>query len=90
MINSYYEALLMMYMALGASDNNFRMPTKETYESLTDEEKRDLERRIKEKRKEVMLKKGLKEFTIHGITVLALNEKNAKRKVKNYLDITKL
>jgi hypothetical protein len=28
-----------------------------------------------------MIKKGLSEFTIDGITVLALNRKNAQRKI---------
>jgi hypothetical protein len=53
-----------------------------TYSDLTDEEKINLEKFYKEKYKKLLLKKGLKEFEIEGIKILALNKKNAIKKFK--------
>ena len=79
-----------MLLALMAGGGMFYpgMANEKSYELLTDEQKRALIQRMKVKQREVMLKKGLKEFTIDGVTVLALNEKNAKRKVKKYLEMS--
>ena len=57
--------------------------SRQDYDSLTDAEKAELEERTKVKYKSVLLKKGIKEWNIDGVTVLAINEKNAQRKAKN-------
>jgi hypothetical protein len=73
---------MAFFMALaGNGISPFSLSKKEEYQHLTDDEKRDLEERVMEKYKKVMIKKGLSEFTIDGITVLALNRKNAQRKI---------
>jgi hypothetical protein len=50
---------------------------------LTQKEFEELEMIRKRKAKEILKKKGMKEFTFDGITVLSLNEKNAIRKIGN-------
>lgn len=50
---------------------------------LTPEEIENLNRVRTQKRKEIKLSKGLKEWNIDGITVIALNRKNAIRKADN-------
>jgi hypothetical protein len=88
-MKSYYNyAMLLALMASGGMMGS-GIPDEKSYELLTDEQKRAWMQRLKDKQRDVMLKKGLKEFTIDGVTVLALNEKNAKRKVKKYLEMTK-
>ncbi len=42
--------------------------------------------RAKSKYEYNLLSRGCKQFTISGVTVIALNEKNAQRKVNNYLN----
>ena len=50
---------------------------------LSKEEALELKRINEEKRNRVLLNKELKEWTIDGITVIALNRKNAIRKIEN-------
>ena len=50
---------------------------------LSFEEIQQLQIRASINRKHRLLKRGNKEFTIDGITVIALNNKNAIRKVNN-------
>ena len=82
-MKSYYQYAMLLALMAGGGMMGAGMPDEKSYELLTDEQKRELMQRIKAKQREVMLKKGLKEFTINGVTVLALNEKNAKRKINN-------
>ena len=50
---------------------------------LTPEEIEELNRIRLKKQKEIKLSRGLKEWDIDGITVIALNKKNAIRKANN-------
>lgn len=52
-------------------------------EELTPDEIEELERVRAQKRLEIMKQRGVKEWTIEGITVYAMNLRNAKRKVAN-------
>jgi len=87
-MKSYYNYAMLLALMAGGGIFYPEMANEKSYELLTDEQKRALIQRMKVKQREVMLKKGLKEFTIDGVTVLALNEKNAKRKVKKYLEMS--
>lgn len=51
------------------------------WERLTPADKERLRRVAEFKRKELALDKGLKEFSIDGFSIMALNEKNAIRKI---------
>ena len=77
-----FNALMAMYLAAGLHSSPFSDIKEDDYNSLSDEEKLEYERKIKARYKDILLKKGLKEYTFDGITVIALNEKNAKRKIK--------
>lgn len=79
MRNSAYNRLMMFTLmgmifdpSLGHSNDNYE---------LSDEEKEHLKKQFQYNKKKLMLNKGLKEFTIDNITVIALNEKNAIRKI---------
>jgi hypothetical protein len=52
----------------------------------TPEEIARFKREKKERERDLNLSKGLKEWTIKGITVFAINEKNAIRKVNKILN----
>jgi len=76
-------ALSMMAMAAAmGGDNNFGNHH-EYNQPLTEEDKKRLIQRKQNKIKANLLEKGVKEFTIDGITVMARNEKNAIRKIEN-------
>ena len=76
-----YNTLMMMMLAMGMMGSSM-MPQSQ-FEALSDEEKQAFNDRMKKKYRLTLLKRGVKEFTIDGITVLAINEKNAQRKVNN-------
>ena len=80
-----YDLMLMYGMAGFFALPGMAVNDNKAYSDLTDEEKRNLEKFYKEKRKELLIKKGLKEFEIEGIKILALNKKNAIKKFKNLL-----
>jgi hypothetical protein len=67
-MKTIYSALMMAYFA----NNNWN-----------ENDREEFEKKIKERYKKILLKKGIKEYTFGNITVLALNEKNAKRKISN-------
>jgi hypothetical protein len=78
-------AYLYMMMAMGGMFPSAGYNTEEkSYSLLTDEDKARIMARMKEEKRRLLLKKGIKEFTFDGFTVLALNEKNAERKYYNY------
>ena len=82
MINrKIYETLSAFALAgtfSGSLPNNY-------YEELTPEERGCLEKRIAEKRLQVLKKKGIKEWDIEGVTIYALNKRNAERKYNNIM-----
>ena len=88
-MKSYYQYAMLLALMTGGGMMGAGIPDEKSYELLTDDQKRALIKRMKAKQRLIMLKKGLKEFTIDGVTVLALNQKNAERKVKKYLEMIK-
>ena len=70
--------LMSIAMAGAAMNRNDNGP--KNIEPYTEEEKK----RLDQMRKEIMKKKGVQEFTIDGITVMARNYKNALRKVNAF------
>lgn len=78
MKKSMYQTL-MSFALMGAmfdSDSGRRFS-----QELTPADLEYFKELAKRKQKEIKLQTGCKEFTIDGITVIALNEKNAIRKV---------
>ena len=81
-MNAKNKILLLGLMAMAMSSNSATGGQfMEENKDLTPEEIERIKQRYTEYQKQLLLKKGLKEFTIEGITVIALNEKNAKRKI---------
>jgi len=76
-MKSITAQLLMLSAFFGQS-----LPGSNT-KKLSKEEALELKRINEEKRNRVLLNKELKEWTIDGITVIALNRKNAIRKIEN-------
>ena len=74
MKKEYFGALMALAMMMDNSGYSLAPNKGETIEELHE--------RLKEHKRELLLKRGLKEFTIDGYTVIALNEKNATRKIK--------
>lgn len=72
---------IAMMMSDQVSERYSREPTKEEWE--------EYERRIKNKQRELLKKQGMKEFFYPEVTIIALNQKNADRKYKNFLELTK-
>lgn len=71
-----YQMLMMMAM-MGAMNPDMG----QHYEKLTPEDIAEIKRVYEQKKIERMKKRGMKEFSIDGFKVLALNEKNAIRKI---------
>jgi len=88
MNSKIYQTMLMYAMAgLMLNDtSHLDRSTAKTYEDLTDEEKQNIKRYYEARKKELLFKKGLKEFCFGGITIIALNEKNAKRKYEKFVN----
>lgn len=84
---SYLQMMMMFAMMSG----KMGMATKDTrtIESMSEDEIKNLIEFHKKRYKQILLKKGLREFTIDGIKVCAINEKNAKRKVAKLLQSAK-
>jgi hypothetical protein len=78
-----YEIMMMSYLAMGLSGASF--PSESEYCAMSEEERLDFERKMREKHNEILLSKGCKEFVIDGHTIIALNKKNAQRKLKAIL-----
>ena len=76
-------ATMALVMAMAYSGIMYDMGSNTPYWELTDEEKEEVKRVYEQRKTERMKKRGLKEFEIDGIKVLALNEKNAIRKINN-------
>ena len=76
-------ALSMMAMAAAMGGDNHFGNHNGYADPLTEEDKKRLIQRKQNKIKSNLLKKGVKEFTIDGITVMARNKKNAIRKIEN-------
>ena len=74
MKKEYFGALMALAMMMDNSGYSLAPNKGETIEEFHE--------RLKEHKRELLLKRGLKEFTIDGYTVIALNEKNATRKIK--------
>ena len=74
MKKEYFGALMGLAMMMDNSGHSLAPDKGETIEEFHE--------RLKKHKQDLLLKRGLKEFTIDGITVIALNEKNAARKVK--------
>ena len=81
MKSRYYDWLIMS-MVLAASTN-----FKNTF-NPTEEDKINLKKFSAERKKQRLLKRGMREFIFDGVAILALNEKNAKRKYDNYKKLT--
>jgi len=82
------KAYMLSLMALamdGSFSSNFGGQFMKGKKDLTPEEFERLKALNEQKRKELLLKKGMKEWDINGIKILALNRKNAERKVANIL-----
>ena len=77
MKSKYYD-WLMISMALAASTN-----FENTFDS-TEEDKINPKEFLAEKKRQRLLNRGMREFVFDGVAILALNEKNAKRKYENY------
>ena len=60
-------------------------PIKTAKRELTPEELEEIKKAYKEKEIERKKKRGLKEWDINGVRVIALNKKNAIRKYKNFI-----
>ena len=69
----YFGALMALAMMMDNSGYSLAPDKGETIEEFHE--------RLKKHKQDLLLKRGLKEFTIDGHTVLALNEKNAIRKI---------
>lgn len=87
------RAALLSLMTLGMmSMNNYHDHTiqgENDYKPLTPEEMERYKLLLKQRQIDILKQKGCKEFTIDGITVIALNEKNAIRKINNIKKILK-
>ena len=86
MSSKLYQTMLMYAMAglfLNSTETN---STAKVYEELTDEEKQNLKRYYEQKKKELLLKRGLREYCFNGVSIIALNEKNAKRKYEKFIN----
>lgn len=87
MKGSMYNKLVMMALTYGAMfDDSFihggrSMGSRRR--ELSKSEKDYLDQVIQRKISTLKLKRGCKEFSIDGITIIALNEKNAIRKINN-------
>lgn len=77
---------MMMYAAMGCM-----MPSSERYEEaqkqLTSEELAEIERVRKAKALQRKKNQGLKEWSIDGVKVVALNKKNAVRKANRIKEL---
>ena len=80
---------MMMMFAMMSGEMGMATRETRTIESMSEDEIKNLIEFHKERYKKVLLKKGLKEFTIDGITVCAINERNAKKKVAKLLQSSK-
>ena len=91
MKSEIYMQLMMMAAMMSGEFGGMGMASRDTktIESMTEDEIKNLIEFHKERYKEILLKKGLKEFTIDGHTVCAINEKNAQRKVAKLLQSAK-
>jgi hypothetical protein len=79
------SSLLSLYAAMGLYSMYDLYNTgecKKRIDELTEGERLLLAEQLNHAKREIMKKRGLKEFEIDGYTVLALNEKNAKRKIE--------
>ena len=74
------HSLMMMYAAMGAMMPDMYGTNEEIRRELTPAEIEEIERVREAKALERKKKKGLKEWNIQGIVVIALNHKNAVRK----------
>jgi len=82
--------LMMMYAMMGMSMPSHLVSTDSPmFRELTPEELAHLARIRAQKHAERLKNKGLKEFTIDGITVMALNKKNALRRISKIIELTK-
>ena len=73
---------MMMLAAMGTMMDINATPNEIEIKELTNDEIEEIKRVRSAKVKMLMLKRGMSEYTIDGITVIALNENNAIRKVK--------
>ena len=80
-MKAIYSQLMMLAMAGSFIEQDYY--NKPAINKLSFEEIQQLQIRASINRKHRLLKRGNKEFTIDGITVIALNNKNAIRKVNN-------
>jgi hypothetical protein len=84
-VSGLYALMLMTGMMFDPSLGGSGGSSSRRHE-LTDEEIEHLKKVFKEKQRRLLLKQGMKEFSYYGITVIALNEKNAMRKINNILN----
>ena len=77
------KAMLMALALAGMMDSTLMGQPFGSSPDLTKEDYDELLRIAKANRDKRLLQKGCKEFFVEGISVIALNEKNAIRKVKN-------
>jgi hypothetical protein len=75
------RGLMLAAMALAVASETNPSPTKSRWKTREDNE--DDEKLARERHKQIMLKRGVKEFTIDGHTVYARDYANALRKVTN-------
>lgn len=73
MNKQYFAALMTLAMMMDNSGYSLPPEKGETIEEFYE--------RLRKHKQDLLIKRGLKEFTIDGYTVIALNEKNAKRKI---------
>ena len=82
MTKGFMMAMLAMYGAMSMYDVN----NKSHYsEEPTREEWEEYNRRIQQKKSEMLKRQGLKEFHYPNCTIIALNQKNADRKYQNLI-----
>lgn len=81
-------AELSLMLAMSGVFMNGGYAQKDSGKSMTDytdEDKKAMMERIASERKRLLLIKGVKEFEYDGVTIIAINQKNADRKYQNFL-----
>jgi len=78
------KSLLLMMTAFAAMADmgisNESLEKSQNYNQLSSSDKENYKEILERKREVLKKKPGIKEFNIRGYNILALNEKNAKRK----------
>ncbi|MBS3776752.1 MAG: hypothetical protein KGY70_16260, partial [Bacteroidales bacterium] len=82
----YRKYMSLALMGIMAEPKDFFDNEDEKPRELTEQEKEEIRRRYERKKLERMKRRGMKEFEINGVRVLALNYKNALRKYNNAKD----